>query len=299
MVLESDPGGRLIQCRIGRTAGRNPLPSAIAVRTVLSAILVASAATAFAEQLEYPVDVAIGPDGAILVADLEAAAVLRWNGAGFEVVARGEGRPRTPLFGIRHIAPDGDGTLVASDPATMALYRIDVGGGIRQIPDDQRFVTPWGIALPPAGGVLAVDRVTRRLRHISDRGIDDIAEIEAGRAILSGSDDELFVLTDRNILRVTDGAVEPLIQSPPFEFPHDLARSDDGTFFVTDGYARCIWEVSPGGRVSKFAEGPPFMSPQGIARAGDGTLLVADAHAKTIFRVFPDGAAAPLQRERN
>ncbi len=263
--------------------------SAIAARTVLSsAILVAS--------LEYPVDVAVAPDGAILVADLEAAAVLRWNGAGFDVVAQGEGLPRTPLFGIRHIAPDADGALVASDPATMALYRIDARGGIQPIPDDQQFVTPWGVALLPSGGVLAVDRVTRRLRHVADDGIRDLAEIEAGRAILPGDDGELFVLTDRNILRVAeDGAAEPLIQSSPFEFPHDLARGDNGTFFVTDGYARCIWAVTPEGRVSKFVDGPPLASPQGIARTSDGALLVADAHAKAIFRVSPDGAVAPLQ----
>ncbi len=265
--------------------------SAIALGTVAPAVFLTLAAT---EELQYPVDVAVAADGAILVADLEAAAVLRWNGSDFEVVARGEGLPRTPLFGIRHIAPDADGTLVASDPATMALYRLGAAGEIERIPDDEHFVTPWGVALPPGGGVLAVDRVTRRLRLLSESGIEDLAEIEAGRAILPGADGELFVLTDRNIVRVRDGALEPLIQSSPFEFPHDLARGGDGTFFVTDGYARCVWAVSPEGRVSKLASGTPFMSPQGLAMTGDGALLVADAHARAIFRVSPDGSISPL-----
>ncbi len=268
--------------------------SAIAVWTILSGILAASV-----QELEYPVDVAVAADGSILVADLEAAAVLRWRGEGFEAVARGEGLPRTPLFGIRHIAPDPDGSLVASDPATMALYRIGAEGDIRQIPDDQQFVTPWGVALLPSGGVLTVDRVTRRLRRISETGIEDLAEIEAGRAILPGENGALFVLTDRNILRVEDGTAEPLIQSSPFEFPHDFVQDGGGGFFVTDGYARCVWAVSPEGRVRKFAEGAPLQSPQGIARTGDGSLLVADAHARAIFRLSLDGTISPLEQEKS
>ena len=234
-------------------------------------------------------DVAVSSTGAIYVADLEAAALLRWDGAGFEVVARGEGLPRTPLFGIRHIAPDDDGTVVASDPATMALYRISAGGGIEAIPDDERFVTPWGVAHAPSGGLLAVDRVTQRLRRIGPDSIEDLAEIRAPRAILAGDDGSLHVLTDRNVLRMENGAGTPVVESPPFEFPHDFVRAADGGFFVTDGYARCVWRVSAAGRVSVLARGEPLVSPQGIALADDGGLLVADAHARAIFRVSLTG----------
>lgn len=251
------------------------------------------AATA-SEELRYPVDVAVGPGGEIYVADIEAAALLRWGGAGFEVVARGEGLPRTPLFGIRHIAPAADGTVLASDPATMALYRISSGGEIAAIPDDDGFVTPWGIAIDPAGGILAVDRVTQRLRRVGSDSIEDLATIRAARAILAENDGSLHVLTDRNVLRMEDGGAQPLVQSPPFEFPHDFARAPDGGFFVTDGYARCIWKVSPEGRVSVHARGEPLVSPQGIAVTADGDLLVADAHARAIFRVSGSGEILPL-----
>ena len=234
-------------------------------------------------------DVAVSPAGAIYVADLEAAALLRFAEDGFEVVAQGEGLPRTPLFGIRHIAPDDDGTVVASDPATMALYRISSGGDIAAIPDDERFVTPWGVALTASGDLLAVDRVTQRLRRVRADSVEDVAEIRAPRAILAGSDGSLHVLTDRNVLRVEGAASEPLVLSPPFEFPHDFARAPDGGFFVTDGYARCIWKVGADGRVSVLARGEPLVSPQGIALTGDGDLLVADAHARAIFRISPAG----------
>ena len=251
-------------------------------------------APATAEDLRYPVDVAVGPQGEIYVADIEAAALLRWSGNGFEVVAKGEGLPRTPLFGIRHIAPTGDGSVLASDPATMALYRITASGEITAIPDDGGFVTPWGIAVDAAGDILAVDRVTQRLRRVRPDSIEDVAAIRAPRAILAEGDGSLHVLTDRNVLRMESGDAEPLIQSPPFEFPHDFVRAPDGGFFVTDGYARCIWKISREGRVSIHARGEPLVSPQGIALGANGDLLVADAHAQTIFRVSGNGEIVPL-----
>ena len=239
-------------------------------------------------------DVAVGPGGQIYVADIEAAALLRWSGNGFEVVARGEGLPRTPLFGIRHIVPTGDGSVLASDPATMALYRISSSGEIEAIPDDAGFVTPWGIAVDASGDILAVDRVTQRLRRVRPDSVEEVATIRAPRAILAEGDGSLHVLTDRNVLRMAGGEGEPLVQSPPFEFPHDFVRAPDGGFFVSDGYARCIWRVSPEGRVSVHARGEPFISPQGLALSADGDLLVADAHARTIFRVSGGGQVLPL-----
>lgn len=239
-------------------------------------------------------DVAVGPGGEIYVADMESAALLRWSGTGFEVVAKGKGLPKTPLFGIRHIVPEGDGNILASDPATMALYRIAASGEITAIPDDDGFVTPWGIAIDGSGNILAVDRVTQRLRRMRPDSIEDVATIRAPRAILAGTDGSLHVLTDRNVLRMGNGNGEPVVQSSPFEFPHDFVRAPDGGFFVTDGYARCIWKISPEGRVSVHVQGDPFISPQGLALNADGDLLVADAHARTIFRVSGGGQVLPL-----
>ncbi len=253
------------------------------------ALVLAVGPAALAEQLRYPVDVAVGPGGEIYVADLEAAALLRWEDGGFEVVARGEGLPKTPLFGIRHIVPDADGSVLASDPATMALYRISATGEILAVPDDDRFVTPWGIALHPEGGILAVDRVTQRLRRVRPEAVEDLAEVRAPRAILAGSGGEVHVLTDRNVLRMEGGSGAPLIESSPFEFPHDFVPAPGGGFFVTDGYARCVWQVGSTGRVSILAQGEPLVSPQGIALAPEGDLLVADAHARAIFRISPTG----------
>jgi len=255
-------------------------------------------APAGAVELVYPVDVAIDSQGTVFVADHEAHALLKLGDTGFEVVAKGEGLPRTPLYGIRHIAPEGPGkpgSFVASDPATMKLYRIDAAGKITAIEDDDRFVTPWGVAVEPSGDILAVDRVTHRLRRVKSGGeVEDVAEIRAPRAVLFDKDGNIIVLTDKNLVRVTGSTTTPIASSPLFEFPHDAVLHPDGNFYVTDGYAKAIWKVAPDGSVSAFLQGDPLVSPQGITVDAKGNLLVADAHAKAIFQITPKGELTRL-----
>ena len=250
-----------------------------------------------AQSLTYPVDVAVDEDDVVFVADHEEHALLKLGDSGFEVVAKGEGLPRTPLYGIRHIAPAPDGSWLASDPATMKLYRITPDGTVGAVPDDDRFVTPWGIALEASGEILAVDRVTQRLRRIKkDATVEDVLEIRAPRAILFDKEGTIVVLTDTNLLRVTGASTSPIAADTPFEFPHDAVLHPDGNFYVTDGYAKAIWKVTPDGTVSAFVQGEPLMSPQGIAVDKKGNLLVADAHARTVFRVSPEGELNPVSQ---
>ncbi len=263
--------------------------------SLLLAILVSLPLPALPETLLYPVDVAVDPEGAVFVADHEAHALLKLEGGSFKIVAKGQGLPRTPLYGIRHIARAKDGKWVASDPATMKLYTIDGAGKIEAIADDERFVTPWGIAVEPSGDILAVDRVTHRLRRVKAGGkVEDVVDVRAPRAILFDKDGAIVVLTDKTLVRVSGNSTSPIVATPPFEFPHDAVLHPNGSFYVTDGYARAVWQVSPDGKVTALVKGEPLKSPQGIAVDREGNLLVADAHAKAIFRITPKGEVAPL-----
>jgi NHL repeat len=260
-----------------------------------AAIVLLGCALAPAEELVYPVDVAVDAQGGVFVADSEAHALLKLEGGTFRVVAKGPGLPRTPLYGIRHIALGKDGKWIASDPATMKLYSIDAAGKIEPVADDDRFVTPWGVAIEPSGDILAVDRVTRRLRRVKPGGkVEDVAEIQAPRAVLFDKDGAIVVLTDKNLVRVSGKELQPLVSSPPFEFPHDAVLHPNGNYYVTDGYAHAVWQVSPDGKVTSLLKGDPLQSPQGIALDGKGNLLVADAHAKAIFQITPKGELSRL-----
>ena len=244
-----------------------------------------------AQTLQYPVDVAVSSEGVVYIADNLAHALLKLTDGTAQVVAQGEGLPRTPLFGIRHIAPGKeDGIWIASDPATMKLYRIDASGHIEPIPDDERLVTPWGVAVEPSGAILVVDRVTQRLRRVTADGVTDVASVPAPRAVLFDKDHAVVVLTDRNLERIgKDGKTTPLLTSPPFEFPHDAVLHPDGNYYVSDGYARTIWRVTPTGDATPLVQGEPLESPEGLAVDKNGDLLVADPHARKIFQVSTEG----------
>jgi sugar lactone lactonase YvrE len=259
------------------------------------AFLFLFSALAPAQGLLYPVDVAVDPDGVVYVADHEAHALLKLEGGALKTVAKGKGLPRTPLYGIRHIARAKDGQWVASDPATMKLYTIDGAGTITPVPDDDRFVTPYGVAVEPSGDILAVDRVTHRLRRVKAGGkVEDVVDVRAPRAILFDKEGAIVVLTDKTLLKVSGNSTSPIVATPPFEFPHDAVLHSNGSYYVTDGYAHAVWQVSPDGKVSALVKGEPLKSPQGIAVDGKGNLLVADAHAKAIFQITLQGQVTPL-----
>jgi sugar lactone lactonase YvrE len=261
------------------------------------ALWIASIASAIspAAELAYPVDVAVDGQGGVFIADHEAHALLKITPSGVEIIARGEGRPRTPLYGIRHIAPSVDGGFVASDPATMKLYRIDAEGAVTPLADDGRFVTPWGLVVEAAGSVLVVDRVSHVLRRVKSGGdVEDVVDVKSPRAVLVDKDGAIVVLTDDNLVRVSAGTTTPLAKSMPFEFPHDVVLNSDGNFYVSDGYARAIWRVGADGAVSTFVQGEPLVSPQGLALDRQGNLLVADPHARSIFSITPKGDVTRL-----
>lgn len=244
-------------------------------------------------------DVAVDEKGVVFVADHEAHALFRVTDTGLEVVAQGEGRPRTPLYGIRHIAALPGGGFIASDPATMSLYRIDAAGNVVAVADDGGFVTPWGIAVDSSGDILAVDRVTHRLRRVKTSGeVEDVADIRAPRAVLFDKDGTIVVLTDKNLVRVAEGSTTPIAASPSFEFPHDAVLHTDGNYYVSDGYARAIWKVTADGNVTSLVQGDPLVSPQGLAIDRQGNLLVADPHARAIFRISLKGEITRLVHEK-
>lgn len=255
----------------------------------------AAPAVCLADELIYPVDVAVDEKGVVFVPDHEAHALFKVTDRGLEVVAKGEGRPRTPLCGIRHITPLSGGGFIASDPATMKLYRIDAGGNVVAVADDGGFVTPLGIAVDASGDILAVDRVTHRLRRVTSSGeVEEVADVRAPRAVIFGKDGAIVVLTDKNLVRVAEGSTTPIAASPPFEFSHDAVLHADGNYYVSDGYAKAIWKVTADGNVTSLVRGDPLVSPQGLAIDRQGNLLVADPHAKAILRISLKGEITQL-----
>ena len=115
------------------------------------------------------------------------------------------------------------------------------------------------------------------------------------KAILFDKDGAIVVLTDKTLVKVTGNSTSPIVATPPFEFPHDAVLHSNGNYYVTDGYAHAVWQVTPDGKVSALVKGEPLKSPQGIAVDAKGNLLVADAHAKSIFQITLQGQVTQLK----
>jgi sugar lactone lactonase YvrE len=262
---------------------------------LLLAALPASAARGSQDALVYPVDIAAA-GGGFVVADFKLPGLLAINEAGaVSVIARGQGLPRTPLYGARAViaAPDGDGWLVA-DPATFGLYRVRDDGTLAAITVELDI--PQGLARFDDGSVLVSDLrsgIGAVMRVTLDGVVTVFAEIDSPKGIVADGDDGFAVVShgERALYRLgRDASVSTLHRGAPFEYPHDLVRLPDGSFVVTDGYARALFRVSSSGEVTTLSQGPPLVNPQGIARAADGTLVVVDPQAGAVFRVDPDGA---------
>jgi sugar lactone lactonase YvrE len=150
----------------------------------------------------------------------------------------------------------------------------------------------------PTGQILVVYRLTKRLRRLEAGGeVTDVAEVSAPRAILFDEQGSILVLTDRNLVKVVDGGrTEPLLSAPPFELAHDAVLHPNGNYYITDGYKRAIWQVTPEGQASVLLEGEPLMNPQGMTVDKEGNLFVVDPHARTLFKVSVKGDVSVMAR---
>ncbi len=245
--------------------------------------------------LVYPVDV-IAQDDGLVIADFKAHGLIGVDaGRNLSVIVRGDGLPRTPLYGTRAViaAPDGDGWIVA-DPGTFGLYRVAADGSLSNITTELdvpqglvRFDDSSVLVADLRGGIGAVMRVTL------DGVVSVFAEIDSPKGMVADGDDGFVVVShgDRALYRLgRDGSVATLHRGAPLDFPHDLVRLDDGSFVVTDGYAHALFSVSGDGDVTTLIQGAPLVTPQGIAQGVDGSLFVVDPQAGAVFRVATDGS---------
>lgn len=244
-------------------------------------------------RFDGPSGIAIARDGSLLVSDARNHRLRRIGPDGQVKTLAGSGPVSTvtgahvdgPATGARFWCPVGlgetpDGAVVLADAGNHRVRRLS-GGTVTTLsggdtPEDSlglpsgaladgpgavaRFAYPTDVAVMPEGSVLVVDTGNRRVRRVApDGSTSTYADLSAA------------------------GAREPC----------GIALNASGVAFVADPAAQAIFEVQPGGGVSRLpgpVPSPIWIRPTGVAVAPSGVLYVTDTGSHCLMRVPPGGA---------
>ena len=266
----------------------------------------------------YPIAVAVGPKGAITIADKGQKIIYRVEeGNKLTVLYKGSRQYRTPLFNVMAMTADRVGNVFFCDPGSMDVWRMAPDGqlapltgekiarGAGPAPANQdfdpeaayagKFDKPMGIVIDPDGNPIVADLGRAAIFRIPAAGGEpqEIARVPAPHGIALDRDGGFVVVSqakDQLVHVSAKGEVTPIVtgQLAPQNNPHHVLVDQAG-YIVSDTYAQAIWRVSPDGQVKPIVQGEPLVAPVGLALEPDGNILVADPHARKLFRVTPEG----------
>ncbi|MBL6714356.1 MAG: NHL repeat-containing protein [Pirellulales bacterium] len=261
------------------------------------------------EGFRYPLSVAAASDGTLYVADRMLPGVWKVTNGEAVVFAQGQKKFRTPLNAIRTVALAADGTLYVGDSATREVYRLGEDGTATPLTDGAIGI-PVDIAVNSTGELFVSDLETQRIWKLPASAsttsepiaAEEVAQLAAPRGLFVDAEDRLWAIAasgEAPLVRIgADGMIEPVVTTRAFEFPHDVVVDEAGIAFVSDNYARCIWQVSLAGEVSKVASGEPLSGPVGLAQ-GAGGVLIADPRTNAILQLDSSGMLTAIAPAKN
>ena len=251
-----------------------------------------------ASRFSDPYGVAIGPRGAVYVADggqanrirlIQPDGTVSTLAGGNEGFADGQGDAaafHTPSA----VALDHEGNLYVADTGNHAVRKVAPDGTVTTLAGDgtpgyldgagraARFNGPVGIAVDDAGVVYVADTYNDRIRRIAPDGA-------------------VTTLAGNGKPGLLDGA--PL--EAAFDTPSALAAGRDGTLYVADTGNHAVRRVKPDGTVDTLAvplEGevrPALRRPTGLALTRDGYLYIAAGSGGRILQLTPQGEMRALE----
>ena len=256
---------------------RLPLLASTIVLTAIAATLAQDAKPA--RGLVYPLDVSVTADAKTLyLVDRKLPGLWKAGADGkLAVFFQASKKFRTPLNAVRCIAADGKSTPLTKGGIGIAM----------------------GIAVNAKGTIFVSDLELQRIWTVPAAGGEpkEFAVLPAPRGMTFDKKGQLWVVSGgpRNQLVkiAADGKITPVVKDRTFVYPNDVAVSADGTAYVSDGYADCIWKVAADGKTSKWVSGKPLDNPVGLDWQGT-TLLVVDSRAGKLFSITPDAKLAPV-----
>ena len=254
--------------------------------------------TALASRFSDPYGVAIGPRGAIYVADGGEAnriRVVQPDGA-VSTLAGGkegfvDGLGTAAAFNTPSaIALDHLGNLYVADTGNHAIRRIAPGGAVTTLAGNgspgyadgigraAQFNGPVGIAVDDAGIVYVADTYNDRIRRIAQDGT-------------------VTTLAGTGKPNLFDGPGT----AAAFDTPSALAVDHDGNLYIADTGNNAVRRLRPDGTVDTLAlppeaeRRPALRRPVGLAVTRDGYLYFVASAGGRILQMTPTGEFRPLE----
>jgi len=254
-----------------------------------------------AADMQYPLAVAAGKDGAIFVADKDKHGIWKIADGKLELFFQGSNKIGGPLYAVRCVAVDAKGRLVAGDSGTREIYRFDSENKPEPL-SKAGIGIPMAIAFDDKGNILVCDLEIHQIVKVPEGGGEPqrIADVVAPRGIAVDTQGRIWVVSgggkDQVVRVLADGKVETVVKGRPMPFPHNIALDKNQNAYVCDNYSQAVWKIGPEGKAEKWISGEPLDKPVGIVLSGE-RLLIADPHAKMVFEAGLDGKLAPVKFE--
>lgn len=240
----------------------------------------------------YPLTAASAANGTVFVSDLRLPGVWKIEDAKGAVFFQASPKFRTPLAAVRCVRLDRKGRVLACDSSTREVYRFGddaqpqgLTGGKIGIPVD--------VVEDADGNLLVSDLETQRILRIPAAGgpPEEAANVRAPRGLWLDGEGRLWIVShgkDHVLRLLPDGKLDVAVTGRPFQFPHEIVVQADGTALISDGYAKTIWKIAPGGKPEQWIHGEPLQNPVGLCLRGE-SLLIVDPRAKAVFQADAAG----------
>ena len=284
--------------------GRRFVGRFVRCAAAIAILAVIAAGRLRAEDFHYPLKPAAVENGPVYVADLRLPGILVVKDGRIETYFAASKKLGTPLCRIRSLAVDHNGKVLAGDTATREVYRFDEPGKPTPLIKgaEAGIGMPMAIAVDGKGNIFVADLEVNWIWKVPPAGgsLKKFAEVPAPHGMTIDSQQRLWVVSGSNdqLQRVSpDGKVEVVVSGRPFQYPNDVALGPDGTAYVSDGYARTIWKISPGAKPQAWITGAPLVNPVGLCWHARG-LIIADPNPKSkkgqVFKADAAGKLSPL-----
>jgi DNA-binding beta-propeller fold protein YncE len=257
-------------------------------------------------ELIHPYDVAVGPEGALYVANAGRYGVVALADGSSRYLGLGPGTAPGCFNFPMGVDAAADGSVFVADTNNGRLQQFDAAGNfVRAFGRvgylDGEFLRPKSVCCYDAG-VLVADTRNHRVQYVDLRGTRLASEEPVTRAMLGGLGDgptdlklPRYVAADaRKRIYVSDaghavvkifeldGRVVGTLGGGEFAEPAGIAVAD-GRVFVADADAAQVLAFDAAGRKLGVVKGfKGLVEPRGVAWA-EGVLLVADAGAGRVF----------------